>query len=545
MKNGGQWRFAAVLAIAGAVMLGLNWMTVPTLSDDILYRFEWQKSEAVDWPRMEHLSQLIESQMNHYLIVNGRAVVHTIGQLLLNFVPLHVLHTINALMAVALLWLSVKVSGIRHEKRWMAAAWLFGLLFLVIKGFHGAMLWSIGTFNYLWVLVATCLFVLYINRVKDSPINVLSLLMLPVAVMVGWSHEALSLPLSVAMTVYMVRNRNNMVHSALLPVFLGYMLGTVLCLSSPGMWTRVADSPSIQSKILSGAINLCTNIRIFYLLLLSLVWQYRTDRDGVKRHLQQWAYGYVALLTALGIVVSCGATLERVGFYVDYLSALLLTNLLLTKETSYVYDRLTAGLLVFMVIFSVPVLFFSWQNYQCYYNLKHQLLTADRTVIRVDGWPKNECFVSRAIRSRYTMPSVEFGFNQCYQAFNQEDINTRCAAVLNGKKHVSFLPADVLDRIEADSTAFTDYELDEHGNVFIWRMKDGQKTPRRLTFELAEEDVAKLPWRQRILLYHGDSYELDPLKFRVVNVAGSRYLVFTKPVTNIYRRIKNVVTNNR
>ena len=231
MKNGGQWRFAAVLAIAGAVMLGLNWMTVPTLSDDILYRFEWQKSEAVDWPRMEHLSQLIESQMNHYLIVNGRAVVHTIGQLLLNFVPLHVLHTINALMAVALLWLSVKVSGIRHEKRWMAAAWLFGLLFLVIKGFHGAMLWSIGTFNYLWVLVATCLFVLYINRVKDSPINVLSLLMLPVAVMVGWSHEALSLPLSVAMTVYMVRNRNNMVHSALLPVFLGYMLGTVLCLS--------------------------------------------------------------------------------------------------------------------------------------------------------------------------------------------------------------------------------------------------------------------------------------------------------------------------
>ena len=534
-------RYAVVLSLIGLLMLVLNLLTVPTLSDDLLYRFEWQTSEDVDWPRMDDVIQLIPSQVHHYMVTSGRFVVHFVGQFFLNFVPFHVFHVVNAFMFMALINLSMRATRVEYSRRWMAATWLFFLLFFVIKGFHGAMLWSIGSFNYLWVLVSTLLFGLYVERVKNKSVSTVSWLMSAVAVLVGWSHEALSLPLSVAMFVYLVVHRKTVLHKALFPLFLGYMFGTLLCLSSPGIWLRVGDSAGIQSKILSGVVNLVTNIRIFYLLLLAVVWRYKTDRIQLKQHFSQWAYLYVTLFMALGIVVGCGATLERVGFYVDFISAFLLTSLLFSKETTGVYSKLTVGVWVFMVLFSVLVVACSWYNYKNYQVIKHQLLTTGKTLIKVSEPPQDDFFFSSAIRSRYVMPTVEFGFNQCYQAFNKEDINLRCAAQLYDKQRVSFLPADVVERIASDSTAYMHYELDGHQNIFVWRLPDGQKDPERLTFVLSSEDVSQLPLRQRMLVYDGSSYELDPLKFSVINVDGRRYLVFTKPVTNIFRRIETVV----
>lgn len=46
---------------------------------------------------------------------------------------------------------------------------------------------------------------------------------------------------------------------------------------------------------------------------------------------------------------------------------------------------------------------------------------------------------------------------------------------------------------------------------------------------------------QRLLAYKEDSYELDDnFHYSVVHINGRPYLVFTRPTTNIYRRIQSI-----
>jgi hypothetical protein len=69
-------------------------------------------------------------------------------------------------------------------------------------------------------------------------------------------------------------------------------------------------------------------------------------------------------------------------------------------------------------------------------------------------------------------------------------------------------------------------------------------TVRSVTFILDEEDTSKLMPHQRLLAYHGDEYELDDFHYEVVKVCRQPYLVFTKPTTNIYRRVGRVKIEN-
>ena len=123
--------------------------------------------------------------------------------------------------------------------------------------------------------------------------------------------------------------------------------------------------------------------------------------------------------------------------------------------------------------------------------------------------------------------------------FDSTDINMRCAARLYGKERLTFLPEDVVERIETDSTAYTDYELDRNKDLYVWRMKNDRPV-KSVTFILNDEDTSKLMPHQRLVAYHGDEYELEDYKFEVTEVCGRPFLVFTKPTTNIFRRIRTI-----
>ena len=140
---------------------------------------------------------------------------------------------------------------------------------------------------------------------------------------------------------------------------------------------------------------------------------------------------------------------------------------------------------------------------------------------------------------RYVNPTAEFGFFCCYMGFNSSDTNMRAAASLYGKRSLVFLPADVVERIESDSLAFSTCQLSADGSLYIYRLpRDGKVTS--LVFHLNHEDLDSLMPHQRLVAYHGDSYELDDFRYKVVHVCGKPYLVFTRPTTNIFRRIKRI-----
>ncbi len=557
--------YVMFLIIVGLAMLGLNMLDVPTLNDDMIYRFFWSADERAPVQTIDNLGDLVRSQVVHYNTVNGRFVVHTLAQFFLVFVPPLVLQLVNSLLFVVMVHFMVLwVTGGRKSSEAavsqsvaalpIAVASCF-LLFIVFQGFRTTMVWSLGSFNYLWVTVMVLALLLWMRqrqRCADvGRIERTDWLLSPLAFFAGCSHESMALPVAVAMVVFCLSGRtarrsSEKVKRAVVPYMLWFVAGMAVCLLSPGIISRSGDSVSLQARLLSGVVNYVFNIRVLWLLLLSLFLLWRRDKEMVKRHLRDNRFAYCALLTSAAIVFVCGTNLERVGFYTDLMSMLLLLRLLFTGDLSAVTTSgrwrqwTVAGGCLLMAVFYVPAYLVRAENMKVWQCVEQQMREPGRELVSVELTEVDSYF-----SSHYAMPSVSFGFYSSYMAFDANDINLRCLARLYDKERVCLLPADVVGRIESDSTAYSTYELDKSGTLYVWKMEeslphDGSGGVRGVTFVLGDEDPSTLLPHQRLLAYHDDEYELDDFHFEVVTVCGRDYLVFTRPTTNIYRRIKDV-----
>ena len=566
--------YCLFLAVTGLAMLWLNLLDMPTLSDDMIYRFMWNTDETAPVQTIGSLADLLHSQWNHYMTTNGRMVVHLLAQAFLVFCPAWVLHTLNALLFVVLVHLCVRwvtappssaapSSGARHQLR--TAVIITFLLFVVFQGFGSAFLWGLGAFNYLWVLVAVMLLLHCLRSHAHQPLKGWRLLLLSFfALLAGWSHEALSLPLSVAFAAWLLAHSRLSrlspltshltpptshftpptshlppLTSRLTPLIFCFMLGTALCLLSPGIWSRSTEGITLQARLLSGVINCVSNIRVLWLLVLTLAVLWWKRRPVVSRHLLEHAYGYVALVVAFGIVLLCGTNLVRVAFFVDFIAMLLWLQLLHGFLTDVWSRRITLVGCVLLVLSFIPACMVRQENRDHWLMAERQMEEPGRELIAVQLPPKGESVVMDYFRHHYVNSSFEFGFYSVYMGFDANDINSRCAARLYGKDRMLFLPDDVVSRIQTDTAAYRHYELDRSGALFVWRL-DHDRPVHTVRFVLNDEDLSQLNFLQRLLAYDGDTYELDDFHFEVITVCGRPYLVFTRPTTNIARRIRDV-----
>lgn len=533
------WLF---LMVVGFAMLWLNLLDAPTLSDDMIYRFMWNADPTAPVETIDGLGDLMRSQWAHYLTQNGRFVPHLLAQTFLVFVPAVVLQVLNTLLFVLMIHLSATWACKDIQDRLAAAAVACMLLFVVFSGFRTAMLWGLGTLNYLWPIVAVLTLTHILQKIDgdDGKKRLYAFPVMLLAIVVGWTHEALSLPVSVAFATWIVLHRRNLCdHKFVLVSMLLFMAGTTLCLLSPGIWGRAGDATSFLSRMISGAVNCVSNIRVTWLLAIALLLTWRRDRKAVRHHFATHRYEYAALAAALGIVLLCGVSLERVAFFADFIAMLLLTEIVLKAVSQRKKLWLTVGCCVLMLIAYVPAYMVRNENVEAWQLADEQMRAPGRELIAVKMPVKGKSKVMDYFREHYANSSFEFGFYCCYMGFDAKDSNMRCAAKLYGKERLTFLPDDVVNRIESDSTAYSNYELDRNGDLYIWRMNDNQPVTA-VTFVLKDEDTSKLLPHQRLLAYHDDTYELDDFHFEVVNVCQRPYLVFTKPTTNIYRRIDKI-----
>ena len=521
-------------------MLVLNLFDAPTLSDDMVYRFKWNADENADVETINSLYDLISSQITHYMNVNGRFIVHLVAQSFLVFVPPVVTQVLNSIMFVLLLHLCTCL--VSPSRRLFVSVVSCMLLFVVFQGFRSTMLWSLGAFNYLWVLVITMAFLLWLRRLAVIPFNRSLMWLSPLAILAGWSHEALSLPLSVAFAACLVFGKREWRHSAAVPFVVFYMVGSLLCLLSPGLWGRSADVASLTSRFISGAVNCLFNVRITWLLFITLFILWWRRRTFFYEHVRRMGFVYVALLFSMVIVLFCGTNLERVAFFNDFIAMLVLLYLMSQLLSAIWQRRVIILSSVLMLLSFVPAYMVRKENNDSWLLAEQQMREPGRELIAVTMPASGENVVMDYFREHYNNPSFEFGFYCCYAGFNANDINMRCAARLFDKERLYFLPEDVVKRAMADSLAFTDYELDSQGNLFVWRMQDNPRHQKieNLVFELNDEDPSTLSFIQRLLVYQGNEFELDDLKYDEVAIGSQYYLVFTRPTTNIFRRIKNI-----
>lgn len=521
LRSVGYWLF---LLVAGVAVLLLNLLDAPTLSDDMIYRFVWSADEQATPQPIESLADLLRSQWVHYFSANGRFPVHLLAQACLVFVPPVVVQVANSVLFVLLVHLvSLLVSDSRRPLFVAVMATL--LLLVVMQGVRTTLLWSLGAFNYLWVSVANLCFLLALQTPSDSKNR--RWWLLPLAFLAGWGHEALSLPLSVAFAVLLFSPRMR----PLRPYLLAYMAGTCLIFLSPALWNRAADAPTLQSRLLSAALNMVFNVRVLWLLLACLLLLWWRRRAFLLKHISRRRPVYIALAVAVAVVLVCGTNLERVAFYADLIAMLLLLNLL-PHLLSAAWQRVLIGAAIVLLLAGfLPV----WQarkdNYDRWLQAESQMKEPGRELIAVN--------LQRSTFNRYVNPSFEFGFYCSYMGFDPNDINMRCAARHYGKEKMVFLPEDIVRRALTDSLAYQHFELDSQALLYVKRV--GQPTdPTRVVFELNEENTDTLTLLQRLVTYKDSIYELDNFHHHVVNIADRHYLVLTKPTTNINRRIKRI-----
>ena len=536
LKNSFPWLLFLMIVFIG--MAGLQLFDTMTLSDDLLYHFVWQQDEASPIQPLTTLSDLITSQWTHYHVINGRWVVHTLAQAFLSFTPPAVYQIINALLFPLMLYLASCLMVGRKNRLFSIVLMCF-LLFVVVADIKTTILWSMGSFNYLWVCVATLSFLLWLRYVRASD-NRIHWLLSPLSILVGCSHEAIALPLSITLLIYTVTElRKDRLYPQILYI-LWYVAGMLMCLLSPGIWQRADGDITLLSRLISGAINIVFNLKTTWLLIITLAVMFLKHRDNLKQSLLSHRYYYLCLLLSLGIVAVCGTNLERVVFYADFISILLLAALWSIQLSSRWQRCLIAFSCVVMLIYYVPALLVRHENHNNFCYIEQQMKEQDKDVIAVRAPLEDQQPVMDFFRRRFVNPCAEFGFYCCYMGFNAHDVNMRAAAAMYGKPQLVFLPEDVVQRITTDSTAYQHYELDEHQQLYIWQLHDNQPISK-VIFHLKPEDITFLSLPQRLVAYKDNDYVLDDdFRYSVVHIAGRHYLVFTKPTTNIYRRIDSI-----
>lgn len=506
-----QWGcYLAIAVIIGAMYA----YTAPTLSDDVLYRFVWQDTWDEPLQQIASLADVFQSQYTHYLVTNGRSVVHTLAQIFMNLTPEWVMKSLHVVMFLLLIFLTTRWLTDDRKKEPVMALTTFAFLLLVFKGFRTAVLWQIGAFGYVWTWVMTLAFLLLARRLKDRPFKKRHGMLIPVAFLCGWTHEAIALPLSVTFATYMVTHRKAWNRSALFPLFIAYMMGTALIISTPALWTRAdADGISLVQRMFLGCINLLTNVRMSWLLLATWIFLYLKDKTRGRNWLYRQRYLLLAWVMAAGLTFVCGSTLERVAFHADFLALLLWMDM--------VQDSLLRWKKIVLPTLGILCLGIGgWGIWEIRYNdlihqeLCRQLKEPGRDIIRVKEARRNP------VAERFVHPSVDFGFYSCYMAFDAEDVNLRAVAHLFDRERAVFLPED----IGTSALGMLPIAYDRHVEGIV--------------FELGEDRPENV--RQRLYPYRGDTYELDDFHWEVLTIGRERWVVWTLPPGNIRRRITNI-----
>lgn len=525
------YSYYLLLFSIGMLYFLLEWNVTPTLTDDIIYRFQFSYNLNSTPLLINSFSELLHSQWVHYFTVNGR-FASVISPILL-MLPSYLICIINTLLFVLLIHFSMVIINADVNNRMMLAAIEFSILFLFMRGFKTAMLWDEGSFNYLWAIVANMGLFLYFRKIKFKSLSWKRCYLAPLALFCGWFHEGLTLPLSIGMIVYFIQHRKKILHSALLPYFIFYVLGTLLCVITPAVWNRAFEDNAYFSRFINGTVAMLTDARVFWLLIISSLFAWHKGLFTYK-FLKNYAWIIAVLIAAYGIVFMSGTAIDRVSFLADFM-ALLCTLALWKDIVKRTYLCVSAILMMsFSLFVYVPALALCHSQKNDYLFAEKQMKQPGVWLIHTRSFiPRNK--FEDMVHDRYVHSFAEYGFYNSYMGFDANDINMRCAARLYDKSSMIFLPEDIAEPMENDSMAFKSFTMDKTNNLIVKQLKKNERITG-VEFVLRDEDPSSLkPW-QRLVAYKGNSYNLDDYHWEVIKVNGRRYIVMTRPLTNITRR---------
>ncbi len=210
-------------------------------SDDFSYQVIFGTGDKV-----KNIFDVVYSQYRHYFIWSGRSVAHFLDQLYLIYDKIY-FDISNAMVFIITCNL---IYSLRKDRE------LNNSLFLIIclnYWFFGGdvrrgMLWQTGSFNYLWMIMFSLIFIkkyytIFDKNITENP-NIFScILFFLFSIIAGWGHEIISPVILLALFLYFIYKYQNKIKFLNIEVagFLGYTIGTTFLILAPGNFQRVND----------------------------------------------------------------------------------------------------------------------------------------------------------------------------------------------------------------------------------------------------------------------------------------------------------------
>ena len=527
-----------MMAIVALAFLVLNLLT-PEYHDDFVYKFMFEGGKVnYDHP-IRSLGDIFVSQVDHYHSVNGRSIVHFLVQLFTGLLGKSLFNILNVIFFCAFICLLKRPLGKHHPLFTMTVTLV---LVLMLPRFKDTFLWMTGSINYLWSATAALLFLLIYERRRDKAIDWSLLPMLVLALLLGWTHEGITLPLAASLVIiHLCSIKKKGGSQQGLWLALAFLAGGCVIAFAPGTIARsgMSGGPSaLGLKVFTGLIVL-GRLRLIYLALIATVIGWFLDREAVKQVVSHNGYLLLAALLSLGIVFTSGLESTRTAFGLEFFSMLFVMNLIGETLKGWNMNFVKWSgicLAVALVAFYALVMRHTIPSWQESKRLIDQIERTSDGIIAT-----NEHRAGLFSSFICTMLSPDSTVNA--MNYDPKGWPASIAATYH-RDSLIFLPQAFLDDLKARPDHYEKLSFDTPFEFYIQRIDNGTAIDK-VIFQLAPNDFSDIspllrPIARRMNRYNDTT--VPSTKWTIVTLYGLRYLLIKKD-HSLHHRLLNINTS--
>lgn len=338
----------AIVTILYIVIFALT----PMIFDDYTYTL----GTASITSTLEKASAIWEICKSHWHHDTGR-LCNLLSPIFLGLLPKLVFSVISGIF----IWMSVRLMCcLADVRRGSTGSWIIVLLVTFTLPWFDYMFSVIFAINYVWPSALTLLIVYWLlnwDTIKRELSAGQLTGMCITALLSGWMHEGFSIPVIAGMlTLWVVQKHCPDKREIILFAF--YLVGTLLIIISPALWTRTANSESLFSRmslmeqILHGVgFNIMFFIFFTFLIICSLKRRFR-DILNENKKLKSLTIFVTASSLVASIIFYLFYTGPRMGWYATQFCSIGIValghNLFppMKRTSGYIVDSLIATLII-------------------------------------------------------------------------------------------------------------------------------------------------------------------------------------------------------
>ena len=520
----------AVIVLATVAFYVLNLLSAE-FHDDFVYKFMLVNG-SVDYSRpVNSLADVFRSQVEHYFVANGRSLVHVLVQVFTGLLGKQVFNVLNAIVFAIFAYL-LKNNVTRHSRgNGVFAVTITLSLVLLLPLIKDTFLWLTGSVNYLWSGTAVLLFLsIFESRghllVKDN--RVVAWLQ-PLALLMGWTHEGISLPLAVSLVMLNLLDFKRSRHTWGFWLTVAFLMGAFITAFAPGNLVRSSTAggfalSTLGLKVLNG-FTVFGHLKIVYLAILLTAVLWFVNRPLARDVLKQSRHLLLAILLSAGIVFVAGLTSPRTAFGLELFSMVFALRLI-GQWSAYLKGKtlnwcavtlsvLLIGFYALLLSHTIP----TWQETQ---RLIAQIERNEDGIIGTREHDAGMC--SSFVRTMISNDAAKNAIN-----YDSQGWPLSIAATYH-RDSLVFLPQAFLDDLVAHAERYERMDFKSPFEFFVQRIDDPASV-HEVMFLLSPADFDSLPFFFRPVARHMNRYtatEVVSEKWATVKLFGRNYLLIKK-----------------